>query len=127
MTAPGAAVQRRRSAERRGRRSEFAALALLAVKGFRPLARRWRSPVGELDLVVVRGNLLTFVEVKARASESSGLEAITAAQQKRMAAAAQAWLASNPAYARYNMRFDAVIVTPRRLPRHLPDAFRPHA
>ncbi|MCB1472755.1 MAG: YraN family protein [Rhodobiaceae bacterium] len=115
----------RQAAEGRGRTAEWKALALLVSKGYRPLARRWRCAAGELDLVVCRSRTLAFVEVKARADPDAAQAAITPRQQRRMATAAQVWLARNPAFAGYNMRFDAVFVVPRRLPRHLPDAFRP--
>ena len=116
---------RRVAAESRGRSAETKAMLLLLAKGYLPLARRWRSPVGELDLVVRRGRTLAFVEVKARPDFNTAAYAIAPLQQRRLVAASQAWLALNPAFAIYSMRFDAVLVAPRRLPRHLPDAFRP--
>lgn len=126
MTGPPARPDDRRlAAESRGRSAETRAMLLLLAKGYRPLARRWRCPVGELDIVARRGRTLAFVEVKARGDFDTAAHAITPAQQRRLVAASQAWLALNPAFARYNMRFDAVLVAPRRLPRHLPDAFRP--
>ncbi|MEZ5877214.1 MAG: YraN family protein [Tepidamorphaceae bacterium] len=124
MRQSGTSDHRRLAAETRGRRAETRALLLLLAKGYLPLARRWRSPVGELDLIVKRGSTVAFVEVKARADMDSAAHAITPHQQRRLIAASQAWLALNPAFARYTLRFDAVLVVPRRLPRHMPDAFR---
>ena len=113
------------AAERRGRRAEWLALAALMLRGYRPLARRFRNPAGEIDLVMRRGRLLVFVEVKAREDLDTAAQAVTTRQRRRMVAGAQAWLALNPRFAGYSMRFDAVLVAPRRLPRHIADAFRP--
>src|SRR5205085_1078996 len=57
----------RQAAFRRGLSAETRAALLLRVKGYRILARRWQSPVGEIDLVAWRRRVLVFVEVKARA------------------------------------------------------------
>lgn len=99
-------------------------MLMLMAKGYRVMARRFRSPVGEIDLVMRRGRTLAFVEVKARASTGAAAEAITMRQRDRLVAACRAWLASNPRFAEYNIRFDAVLVAPYRLPRHMRDAFQ---
>ena len=113
----------RQVAFRLGLSAELRAAALLTVKGFRIVARRWRSPVGEIDLVVRRGRLLVFVEVKARNRFDEAAEAITFRQQRRIAATAAAWLARHPDDVGCDMRFDAVLVMPWRLPRHVAAAF----
>jgi putative endonuclease len=107
---------------RLGLSAETRAAALL-VKGFRIVARRWRSPVGEIDLVVRRGRLLVFVEVKARGAFDDAAEAVTERQRRRIAAAAEAWLASHADDLDRDIRFDAVLVAPWRVPRHIPAAF----
>ncbi|MGE0230268.1 MAG: YraN family protein [Flavobacteriaceae bacterium] len=114
----------RRAAERRGRRAEWSCLVLLACKGYRPLARRVRTPFGEIDLIASRGGTIVFVEVKHRASEGAALEAVSARQQRRMVDAASWWLARRPRYGRYNLRFDVMAVGARLLPLHLVDAIR---
>ena len=86
-------------------------------------ARRWQSPVGEIDLVAWRRRVLVFVEVKARARLDDAAEAVSERQRRRIAAAAQAWLAWHPEHASAEIRFDAVLVLPRRWPRHIPAAF----
>jgi len=93
------------------------------AKGYRIAARRWRSPVGEIDIVARRGRLLIFVEVKARDRLDDAAEAVTDRQRRRIAAAAEVWLASHPDDAQCDMRFDAILVSPRRWPRHIPAAF----
>src|SRR5215203_983329 len=113
----------RRVAFRLGLSAETRAAALLLAKGFRIVARRWRSPVGEIDLVVRRGRLLVFVEVKARGVLDDAAEAVTPRQQRRISAAARAWLARHAEDLDRDIRFDAVLVAPWRLPRHIPAAF----
>jgi putative endonuclease len=113
----------RRAAFRLGMSAEARAAFYLAAKGYRTLAKRWRSPVGELDLVVKRGKLIVFVEVKARPRLEEAAEAVLPRQRRRIVAAAEAWLAAHPEHAGYDMRFDAVLVAPGRLPQHIVSAF----
>jgi putative endonuclease len=96
---------------------------LLLAKGYWILARRWKSPVGEIDLIARRGRLLVFVEVKAREHFDDAAEAVTTRQQRRIIAAAEAWLARHPSGRPPEVRFDAVLVAPWRLPRHIRGAF----
>ena len=113
----------RRAAERRGRRAELAAVWLLRLKGFRVIARRYRTPVGEIDLIARRGHLVAFVEVKSRATLAEAAEAVAPAGRQRIARAASLWLARNPAAAQLTLRFDAVLLAPRRWPRHMVGIF----
>jgi putative endonuclease len=103
--------------------AESRAAAFLIAKGFRILAQRWRSPVGEIDIVARRRHLLVFVEVKARASLDEAAESVNARQQRRIAAAATVWLAANPSDSVKDMRFDSILVAPGKLPRHILAAF----
>jgi putative endonuclease len=106
-----------------GLSAETQAAALLIAKGYRILARRFRTAHGEIDIVARRRNLLAFVEVKARANLDDAAYAVTPRQQARIIAAAQGWLVAHPEYGEYDLRFDAVLIAPRRLPRHLLAAF----
>jgi putative endonuclease len=106
-----------------GLSAEARAAAYLMAKGYRILARRFRTPHGEIDIVARRRNLLTFVEVKARATLDDAAFAVTPRQQARIINAAQAWLVAHPEHAEFEMRFDAMLIAPRRLPRHLLAAF----
>src|ERR1700691_5829170 len=76
--------------------AEARAAAFLIAKGYRILARRFRTPYGEIDIVARRWNLLAFVEVKARASLDEAAYAVTPRQQARIIDAAQAWLMAHP-------------------------------
>jgi putative endonuclease len=106
-----------------GTSGETWAAALLFAKGFRIVARRWKCPLGEIDLIARRGKLLIFVEVKARAELEEAEWSIAPRQRRRIAAAAEVWLAQHPDDRIRDIRFDAILVARRRLPRHIPAAF----
>ncbi|HYI48795.1 MAG TPA: YraN family protein [Allosphingosinicella sp.] len=108
----------RRRAERGGRRAERIAAWWLRLKGWRILAIRARTPVGEVDIVARRGRTLAFIEVKARAKASNADWALDDYRLRRVMRAAEALLAR---YTREGdtIRIDAMIVTPWRLPRHM--------
>ena len=108
----------RRRAERGGRRAETIAAWWLRLKGWSILGRRVRTPVGEIDLVARRGRILTFVEVKARATREEAEQALDEWRLRRVAAAAEA-LAHRYARKGDTLRIDAVFIVPRRLPRHV--------
>ena len=111
------------AAFRTGLSAESRAAAFLMAKGYRILARRFRTPHGEIDLVAKRRQLIAFVEVKARASLDDAAFAVTPRQQGRIINAAQVWLMAHPEHAEFELRFDAILIAPRRLPRHVIAAF----
>ena len=92
-----------------GLSAESRAAAYLIAKGYRIVARRFRSPVGEIDIVARRRGTLIFVEVKARERLDDAAEAVIVRQQRRIIAAAEMWLASHPddINLRYALRRDA--------------------
>ncbi len=119
------ALQARRArAERTGRRAEWLASWRLRFAGYRILARNVRTPVGEIDLVARRGKTLAFVEVKARPTLAAAAEALGKRQQARIRRAAEFFLAGRPTLACLDLRFDAILVTPRGIPHHILDAWR---
>jgi len=113
----------RRIAFRTGLSAESRAAAFLIAKGFRILARRWKSPVGEIDIVARRRSLLVFVEVKARHQLDDAAWSVTDRQRARIVAAADAWLARYGDGSIRDIRFDAMLVAPGRIPRHITAAF----
>jgi len=117
--------ERGKGAHRSGLRAESWAYFLLTCKGYRVLARRFKTHAGEIDLIACRGRTLIFVEVKARAAREGAIEALGRAQRERLHRAAALYLASRPRFADFTIRFDMVLVAPRRLPLHLADAWRP--
>jgi putative endonuclease len=121
--APRGAAPERIAAFRTGLSAEGRAAAFLMVKGYRILAKRFRTPYGEIDIVARRRHLVAFVEVKARASLDEAAYAVTPRQRRRIVDAAQAWLMAHPEHADFELRFDAMLIAPRCLPRHLKAAF----
>jgi putative endonuclease len=117
------AAPERVAAFRTGLSAEARAAAYLMAKGYRILARRFRTPHGEIDLIAKRRNLIAFIEVKARATLDEAAFAVTPRQQQRIIDAAQGWLIAHPEHAELELRFDAILIAPRRLPRHLLAAF----
>jgi putative endonuclease len=119
----GDRLDRKRRFERKGRRAEwFAAFALL-LRGYRIKALRYRTPVGEIDLVVRKGDLVAFVEVKARRDLASGVDAVSYPAQRRIAAAGELFISRQRDSERLSWRHDIVVVSPWRWPVHLEDAF----
>lgn len=112
------AEARRKQAEAAGRRAEVLAAWYLQLKGWRILASRVRTPVGEVDLVARRGRMVAFVEVKRRATVAELDFAVDHHRLKRVAAAAEALM---PRYVRErdDVRIDVILLAPRRWPRHL--------
>ena len=88
------------------------------------LARRARTPAGELDMVAARDGLLAFIEVKARPSLTEAAHALGPRQRARLAAAAECWLAENPGHGAAGIRFDVLLVAADGTVRRIADAFR---
>ena len=122
MPERGAATHRRLT-EARGRTAEALALMSLMLKGYRPLGTRFRAAGGEIDLIVRRGRTIVFVEVKARGTIAAAQGAIDARKVGRFSRAARAWIGRHPAGGDITYRADAVFVSPRTWPHHVPDAF----
>lgn len=114
----------REAADARGRHAEERAAAALQAEGWQVLARRARTPAGELDLVAERAGLLAFVEVKARATLGEAAFALGAAQRARLLRAAEWWLGANPARGAAGVRFDVMLVDAAGRVRRVADAFR---
>jgi putative endonuclease len=116
-------VNQRLKHYRKGIIAEWLALLFLCLHGYLPYRWRMRTPVGEIDLIMQRGNMLIFVEVKARHSVAEALRAVTPNNQQRVARAAQWLLASSPMLAQRNCRFDVVAIPWYLWPKHLRNAF----
>lgn len=119
----GRSVDARLKAYRRGHRGEFLASLALIAKGYRIVARRYRTKLGEIDLIARRGDLVLIVEVKARPSLIEAMDAVAASSERRIEGAADLWLARQPDHARLSLRFDLVAVLPWRWPVHVENVF----
>jgi putative endonuclease len=113
----------RARAERLGRRAEAIAALWFRCQFYRVIASRYKTPVGEIDLIVARGQTIVFVEVKTRASAAGEANALAAVNRQRLVRAAQYFRARHPRDAQRPMRFDVFFLAPRTWPRHVRNAF----
>ncbi|NJR20189.1 MAG: YraN family protein [Hyphomonadaceae bacterium] len=123
MTKPD--TKTRAKAEQAGRRGEAMAALALQIKGYSILETRTKTPRGEIDLIVRKGAVLAFVEVKVRRSTTVSGKVMTGTQMTRIVNAATAWASARPWTRHCQWRYDLVMVAPWRWPRHLKDAWRP--
>ena len=121
---PSAKRPSRVRAEERGRGGESLAAWYLRLKGYAIVARRYKTPAGEIDLVASRFGVTVFVEVKSRGGNAHELEAFEAVDQRRIARAAEYYLVRNPGLADSPLRFDVIFLAPRSWPRHVVNAFQ---
>ena len=109
--------------------AEKVALLWLMLQGYWPVAMNFivgrGTGAGEVDLIVRRGQTLVFVEVKKRPTEEKGRLAIHQKNQTRVTRTSEVFLARNPKYKNFNVRYDAVFISPKNFPKHLKNAWRP--
>jgi putative endonuclease len=122
-TVKPAPSRKRVAAFRLGLSAESRAAMLLIAKAYRIVARRWKTPFGEIDIVARRRRELVFVEVKARDRLDDAAEAVTDRNKRRIVSAAELWLAHHPDDAQCFIRFDVILVAPGKMPRHIVNAF----
>jgi putative endonuclease len=89
---------------------------VLKLKGYHILARRFRTPAGEIDLVAAKRGLFLLIEVKSRPSLEEGLEALRFRQRRRLLRAAAFASAAFPKWSTGTVRFDLAIKTPWSFP-----------
>ena len=114
----------RQGAEREGRKGELAAELFLRAKGWSILARRRKTPLGEIDIVARRAGTVAFIEVKWRKRAEDLALAIDEYRLRRVAAAAEA-VAHEYAGGGEDMRIDVILLAPGRLPHHIVNAWQP--
>lgn len=115
----------RQRRERRGRIAEYVAAAWMMARGYRIIARRQKTPAGEIDLIAKRGRRVAFVEVKWRTDQQSAETSVSPRQARRVASAAEYWLWRQPRLRDCDIGLDCIYVTPRRLPRYIANALQP--
>ena len=108
--------EKRVRAYRHGLFAETVAALLLRLKGHRIIARRYKTPVGEIDLVALKGKRLAFVEVKQRKTFDEAGWSLPTRARRRIVRAAQYWLAGHPDFAGHDIAFDVVLAAPWALP-----------
>ena len=112
------------AARRSGRQGEVWAALWLMLKGYRILGFRLRTPLAEIDLLAIRGRTLAVVEVKRRTDLLAALEAVSFDQRERLRRAGAALAAQRPSLMGAAVRLDLMALAPRRLPMHIPDAWK---
>lgn len=122
---PDTQTTRKKRAQRHGRWAEGLTRLYLLVRGHRILATNYKTKVGEVDLIAKRGNVISFVEVKARPTKAGAAEAVTSRQQSRIQRAAEHFLNHQPQLQTCDVRFDVALVTGTFSIDLLQDAWRP--
>ncbi|HEY9012411.1 MAG TPA: YraN family protein [Devosia sp.] len=114
----------RQGAEIYGRRGEALAAWFLRLKGYRIIDARYKTPVGEIDLIARRFGVTVFVEVKSRRSRHLEGEALLAVNTRRIVRAAEYYISRHPVLVTRSLRFDVIFLAPRMWPRHVMNAFQ---
>lgn len=117
--------QRGMKARRRGQWAESFAVIYLRLKGYRVIERNWRSKLGEIDILVRKGNVLALVEVKVRTDPALARGAVLGQQQQRLIRALSQYLKMRPELSALNIRCDVIAFAKLGWPIHLLDAWRP--
>ncbi len=107
----------------KGLQAEMIGKFYLRLKGYRIVGERFKTPVGEIDLIAKRGRVLVFVEVKSRRNLHDAAEAVHRQNQQRVKRAAELYLQRHMEYTGYALRFDALLLAPRVWPRHISNAW----
>lgn len=103
--------------------AESIAILMLYCKFYRIIERRYKTRVGEIDIIAMRGKALVFIEVKKRASRNELFESITTKQKQRIVSGAELYLKRNPEFHSYAKRFDAILILPKSFPIHIKNAW----
>jgi putative endonuclease len=114
----------RLTAERKGRKGETLAAVFLMLKGYRIIARRYKTKLGEVDIIARRRDVVAMVEVKARASVVEAMDAVDHSTMRRIEAAGDIWLSKQRDFARLNIRYDLIAILPRKWPVHVESLFQ---
>lgn len=114
---------KRQKAYRSGIWAEWVAIVFFKLRFYRILHQRFKSPMGEIDLIAKRGRSIVFVEVKFRRSLADEAAALEAVNRRRIVRAAHYFIAHNPQFAMYPQRFDIIFLAPWAMPRHMSGAF----
>lgn len=107
------------SKEIKGYFGEFFAIAFLVLKGYRIVSHRYKTRLGEIDIVATKGNTITFIEVKARNDYDKCFIAITSKQLRRVQNASVIFLENHRQFSEYNLRYDVILVANWNFPLHI--------
>ena len=96
--------------------AEHLAILFYTLGGYWLLKHRFKTPLGELDLIFIKGRQLFFVEVKFRSSDYDDV-LCTTSQQRRLVRAAEIFLLQSPKYREFAIQFDFILIKPWHWPR----------
>jgi putative endonuclease len=114
---------KRQKAETLGKKGEFIASIFLRLKFYFILEKNYKTPFGEIDLIIKRGNVIAFVEVKTRNNKIHIGNALLAVNKNRISRAANHYLMNNAGIVKNDLRFDVIFLAPKSFPLHLMGAF----
>lgn len=103
--------------------AESIAITLLTLKFYRIIERRYKTGMGEIDIIALKGKTLVFVEVKKRTNKAELFESITTKQKNRIYNTAEIFLSSNHIYSNHKKRFDAIFIPSNLFPVHIKNAW----
>lgn len=113
----------RQAAYRRGLHAEGLAALYFRLRGYRILCRRYKTPVGEIDLIVEKKGCLVAVEVKIRQTLEEALSSVTPRGRVRIEKALGHFLMRHPAFSSHDLRFDVIAGSGSFCWRHLDNAW----
>ncbi len=108
----------------RGMIAEYITIIFLICKGYRILAHRYKTPVGEIDIIATKENILVAVEVKYRDQMNDTFSAISSASQKRIINAVKWYLTHHQRHHYATIRMDMVAINRRFSIKHLDNAWQ---
>lgn len=117
-------VNKRRQAEKSGRRGEAVAALMYRLYGYRILQTRFKTKLGEIDLIARKKDVIVFIEVKHRRDYETGVYSVTSAQTRRIDGAANLFMARLRGVDHCERRNDIVITGARFWPHRIKDAWR---
>ena len=106
----------------RGHKAEDRMAWYLRCKGYRIIDKRFKTPVGEIDIIAKKGGALIFVEVKYRQNTVALGEAISVKNRRRVEKAAQLFCQKHR-LSNQQWRFDAILLAPKKWPHHIKQAW----
>jgi putative endonuclease len=106
-----------------GHRAETLAAWFLWLKGYKIMARRFKTKVGEVDIIARKRDLVLMVEVKARPTLIEAMDAISATAMRRIENAGDVWLSQQKDFAYLSIRYDLIAILPYKWPIHVPRIF----
>lgn len=117
-TEPSGSFSLKQQSYQFGKSSEWLAMLWLMLKGYNILNHRFKTPLGEIDIIAKKGRTVVFVEVKARRDINQLAHAVSFYQQERIMRAGGLYMAKRPYLHDCRIRFDVITLSPYKMPKH---------